>query len=422
MMMMKFGKEKNEEIWVKHYSSNHHILLVGEGDFSFSSSLARAFGSASNIVATSLDPYDILVKSYKNAKSNLENLVKLGASTLHGVDAIKMRLHSDLKMKWFDRIVFNFPHAGFHGKEDDIRLIEKHKRLVLGFFNNASGLLRGYGEIHITHKTSAPFSHWNIEELAWRCSLSLIECVSFKLEDYPGYKNKRGDGVRCDEPFPLRECSTFKFRFAPALKKNLKAPSNSNFAQERPMLYQDNLTQYWQTSFCHGHDLQPCMNDSLEHRQSPLAFRATSANILHSHFNHASARNERAIIRSHPFQGTSNKMQQHHQPTSYCHMDPQTSVNLNYSSEETWRQVMYGQISVRKWMVDIGRSVVSAQGRPLEETGRQWMLYGQRSVETWTSDFERSVLGIPRRTFHGESMNGRSAELKSLVLLYGKHG
>lgn len=56
-MMMKFGKEKNEEIWVKHYSSNHHILLVGEGDFSFSSSLARAFGSASNIVATSLDPY-----------------------------------------------------------------------------------------------------------------------------------------------------------------------------------------------------------------------------------------------------------------------------------------------------------------------------------------------------------------------------
>lgn len=298
----------------------------------------------------------------------------------------------------------------------------KHKRLVLGFFNNASGLLRGYGEIHITHKTSAPFSHWNIEELAWRCSLSLIECVSFKLEDYPGYKNKRGDGVRCDEPFPLRECSTFKFRFAPALKKNLKAPSNSNFAQERPMLYQDNLTQYWQTPFCHGHDLQPCMNDSLEHRQSPLAFRATSANILHSHFNHASARNERAIIRSHPFQGTSNKMQQHHQPTSYCHMDPQTSVNLNYSSEETWRQVMYGQISVRKWMVDIGRSVVSAQGRPLEETGRQWMLYGHRSVETRTSDFERSVLGIPRRTFHGESMNGRSAELKSLVLLYGKHG
>lgn len=46
---------KMEEKWIKHYSSGHKILLVGEGDFSFALSLAKAFGSASNIVATSLD-------------------------------------------------------------------------------------------------------------------------------------------------------------------------------------------------------------------------------------------------------------------------------------------------------------------------------------------------------------------------------
>lgn len=48
-----------EERWIKHYSSAHEILLVGEGDFSFSTSLAVAFGSATNIFATSLDSYGI---------------------------------------------------------------------------------------------------------------------------------------------------------------------------------------------------------------------------------------------------------------------------------------------------------------------------------------------------------------------------
>ena len=50
-------EEEEEEKWVKNYSSNHQILLVGEGYFSFSLSLAHSFGSASNILTSSLDPY-----------------------------------------------------------------------------------------------------------------------------------------------------------------------------------------------------------------------------------------------------------------------------------------------------------------------------------------------------------------------------
>ena len=58
--LMSMGKErenKEREKWVNKYSPNHQLLLVGEGDFSFSSSLAKSFGSAFNILATSFDTY-----------------------------------------------------------------------------------------------------------------------------------------------------------------------------------------------------------------------------------------------------------------------------------------------------------------------------------------------------------------------------
>ncbi|RWR77027.1 heavy metal-associated isoprenylated plant protein 41 isoform X2 [Cinnamomum micranthum f. kanehirae] len=73
-------------------------------------------------------------------------------------------------------------------------------------------MLRPYGEVHVSHKTSAPYDRWNLEELASKCYLTLTERVSFERADYPGYNNKRGDGARCDEAFLLGECSTFKFR------------------------------------------------------------------------------------------------------------------------------------------------------------------------------------------------------------------
>ncbi|MFQ6621565.1 hypothetical protein Gotur_002821, partial [Gossypium turneri] len=78
-------------------------------------------------------------------------------------------------------------------------------------------------EIHVNHKTNTPFSLWNLKKLASGCSLALIQRVDFNVEDYPGYHNKRGDGSRCDEPFPLGKSSTFKFGFCPRAKKASKA-------------------------------------------------------------------------------------------------------------------------------------------------------------------------------------------------------
>jgi 25S rRNA (uracil2634-N3)-methyltransferase len=74
-----------------------------------------------------------LKDKYSKAESNLTELKRLGATLLHGVDKKKMKLHPDLKNRRFDRIIFNLPHAGFKGKEDDLYMIKYVHNLVYVF-------------------------------------------------------------------------------------------------------------------------------------------------------------------------------------------------------------------------------------------------------------------------------------------------
>ncbi|CAM0951910.1 unnamed protein product [Alopecurus aequalis] len=203
--------EKGKVKWLKHYSSEQSILIVGDGDFSFSLALATAFGSAENLVATSLDSYGALICKHHQAGSNVRELKRMGATILHDVDAKDMKLHDCLKMRRFERIVFNFPHAGFSGQETQLHVINSHKELVRVFFRSASHLLCPDGEVHISHKTGQPYDRWDIEQLATEYSLVMFEKVAFNKRDYPGYNQKRGDGRKCNRSFPLRNGCTFKF-------------------------------------------------------------------------------------------------------------------------------------------------------------------------------------------------------------------
>ncbi|GAY47805.1 hypothetical protein CUMW_107170 [Citrus unshiu] len=103
-----------------------------------------------------------------------------------------------------------------------------HMSLVEGFFRNASGMLRPDGEVHLHFSNGI-----SIEELARKHSLSRLDCVQFRKKDYPGYNNKKGAGSQCDDHFPLRKCSTFKFGFYRARKRS-KVMSYGGFAVERP--------------------------------------------------------------------------------------------------------------------------------------------------------------------------------------------
>ncbi|XP_044378808.1 heavy metal-associated isoprenylated plant protein 41-like [Triticum aestivum] len=211
------GKKVGRVKWVKHYSSSQSILIVGDGDLSFSRALATAFGSGDCIVATSLDSYSDLIGMYSQAESNVKELKRMGATVLHGVDVKNTKKHVDLKFTRFERIIFNLPHAGFIGEETQAHMISAHQVLVRRFFRNASHLLHPDGEIHVSHKTGERYNRWEIEELASEFSLVMFKSLVFRKEDYPGYNQKRGDGERCDQEFPLRNGCTFMFSLTPSV-------------------------------------------------------------------------------------------------------------------------------------------------------------------------------------------------------------
>ncbi|XAR65774.1 hypothetical protein NMG60_11010016 [Bertholletia excelsa] len=207
--------EGNRERRIEHYSSSQRILLVGEGDFSFSLCLARAFASARNMVATSLDTQQELVKKYSNGIGNVRELEEMGCVVLCGLDATKMSQHFFLRTQRFDRIVYNFPHVGFIYPEANGCQIKLNKRLVKGFLANAKVLLRKEGgEIHITHKDGDPYSRWDLVKKAEKMGLALHESMPFCKDKYPGYDNKRAHGSSADSPFKLGDCTIFKFRIA----------------------------------------------------------------------------------------------------------------------------------------------------------------------------------------------------------------
>ncbi|KAJ7967868.1 DUF2431 domain protein [Quillaja saponaria] len=192
------------EKWKKYYSSKQRILLVGEGDFSFSLCLARAFGSAHNLVATSLDYQEHIAKKYSNGIGNVRELEERGCLVLYGVDAKEMSQHFFLRTQRFDRIVYNFPHVGFLFRENSYCQIQLNKRLVKGFLKNAKVLLRKEGgEIHVTHKEGDPYNKWELVKKAEKIGLVLHQVMPFRKNDYPGYDNKRAHGNLSDASFPL---------------------------------------------------------------------------------------------------------------------------------------------------------------------------------------------------------------------------
>lgn len=66
-----------------------------------------------------------LERNYKNGKANVEELERLGCSVVYGVNVHSMTTKPSLGgAATYDRVIFNFPHAGFdYGREHEIKTI-----------------------------------------------------------------------------------------------------------------------------------------------------------------------------------------------------------------------------------------------------------------------------------------------------------
>ena len=96
------------------------ILLIGEGNFSFARALVIDAPSSlehlvpANITATSYDTQEECFAKYPDAEVIVGTIKQRGVEVLFGIDATKLQKHAALRGKRWDRIVWNFPHAGMY--------------------------------------------------------------------------------------------------------------------------------------------------------------------------------------------------------------------------------------------------------------------------------------------------------------------
>ncbi|XP_057765399.1 uncharacterized protein At4g26485-like [Salvia miltiorrhiza] len=141
--------------------------------------------------------------------SNIAELKSRGSKVMHGIDATEIAKHQLLRQLKFDRIIFNFPHAGFFSRESTECQLGRHRKLVSQFLMNAKQMISENGEIHISHKTNGFHAQFKVESIASSHGLRLMEAVKFKCGHYPGYNTKYGFGG--DKNFNPNPSKTFKF-------------------------------------------------------------------------------------------------------------------------------------------------------------------------------------------------------------------
>ncbi len=174
------------------------VILLGEGDFSFTRSLELYFGSNSKprMISSSFDSGEEIAKKYKDANVWLSKWRMGGGGSsaiqaLHGIDATKellTQLGPAAADCTFSTVIFNFPHLGV----EDARL---HGAMVAHVMMRARELLLGSGGsgkgFFVLALADAQAERWKVNDMAIRNNMPLFKQFTFRPNDWPGYKIRR---------------------------------------------------------------------------------------------------------------------------------------------------------------------------------------------------------------------------------------
>jgi len=189
------------------------ILVLGDGDFSFSATLITAlfklpdFKSFSFVV-TSFDDHDEVCSKYSETNSILMGFSKFDNVVVkHGVDATVSlaELLTAGKVSDFTDIIFNFPHLG-------VENAKLHSSLISHFLHHARQVLHTDGVVYLS-LAFAQAERWGLETAVAAANFTSFDTAAFDLHNSWGstYNIKRHHN---GQSFVRRigKCACFCFR------------------------------------------------------------------------------------------------------------------------------------------------------------------------------------------------------------------